>query len=127
MDFDSAVQTINRLLVKKQPHTFNSSWIRGYAPKIYRFIQKNIRRENGGIDWDRVTRDLDRKFQRRWITSRQNGTNPYRSKAEVNMILCKYDGKLYTFLTPADKDDKSMRDIISIALVRSCSKRKYIR
>jgi hypothetical protein len=101
MDFDSAVKTINRLLIKKQPHTFNRSWIRGYAPQIYRFIQKNIRREIVGIDWDRVTRALDRKFQRRWITSRRNGTKPYRSKAEVNIILRKYEGKLYTFLTPA--------------------------
>jgi hypothetical protein len=101
---------------------FNSSWIRGYAPKIYRFIQKNVRREIVGIDWDRVTRASDRKFQGRWITSRRNGTKPYRSKAEVNIILRKYDGKLYTFLTPADKDDKSMRDIISIALVRIAQK-----
>ena len=75
MDFDSAVKTINELLIKKQPYTFNSSWIRGYAPKIYRFIQKNIRREIGGIDWDRVTRALDRKFRRRWITSRRNGNS----------------------------------------------------
>jgi hypothetical protein len=122
MDFDSAVKTINRLLIKKQPHTFNSSWIRGYAPKIYRFIQKNIRREIGGIDWDRVTRALDHKFRRRWITSRRNGTKPYRSKAEVNIILRKYNDKLYTFLTPVDKDDKFIRDIISIALVRIAQK-----
>jgi hypothetical protein len=122
MDFDSAVKTINGLLIKKQPHTFNRSWIRGYAPQIYRFIQKNIRREIVGIDWDKVIRALDRKFQRRWITSRRNGTKPYRSKAEVNIILRKYDGKLYTFLAPADKDDKSIRDIISIALVRIAQK-----
>jgi hypothetical protein len=122
MDFDSAVKTINRLLINKQPYTFNSSWIRGYAPRIYRFIQKNIRREIGGIDWDRVTRALDYKFGRRWITSRLNGTKPYRSKAEVNIILSKYDGKLYTFLTPADKNDKYIRDIISIALVRIAQK-----
>ena len=64
MDLDSAVKTINRLLIKKQPLTFNSSWIREYAPKIYRFIQKNIRREIGGIDWDRITRALDRKFRK---------------------------------------------------------------
>jgi hypothetical protein len=122
MDFDSVVKTINRLLIKKQPHTFNSSWIRGYAPNIYRFIQKNIRRETGGIDWDRVTRALNRKFGRRWITSRRNGTKLYRSKAEVNIILRKYGGKLYTFLTPVDKDDKSIRDIISIAFVRVAQK-----
>jgi hypothetical protein len=118
MDFDSAVKTINQLLRKKQPYTFNSSWIRGNAPHIYRFLQKNIRKEIGGIDWDRVTRALNRKFQKKWITSRRNGRKLYRSKAEVNIILHKYDGKLYTFLTPADKDNNSIRDIISIALVR---------
>jgi hypothetical protein len=122
MDFDSAVKTINRLLIMNQPSIFNSSWIRVYAPHIYRFFQKNIRREIGGIDWDRITRALDRKFQRQWITCRCNRTKLYRSKAEVKIILHKYDGKLYTFLTPADKDNNSTRDIISIALVRIAQK-----
>ena len=90
MDFDAAVKIINKLLIKQQPRTFNSSWIRKYAPKIYRFILKNIRREIGGVDWDRVTRALDYRFGRRWITSRRNGTKPYRSKAEVHIILRKY-------------------------------------
>ena len=122
MDYDSAVKIINKLLIKNQPSTFNSSWIRGCAPHIYRFFQKNIRRESGGIDWDRITRGLDRKFQKKWITSKCNGTKLYQSKAEVKMILHKYDGKLYTFLTPADKDNNSIRDIISIALVRIAQK-----
>jgi len=122
MDFASAVKTINKLLIKKQPYIFNSSWIREYAPHIYRFIQKNIRREIGGIDWDRITRALDRKFQRQWITPRRNGTKLYRNKTEVEIILQKYRDKLYTFLTPTDKSDKSIRDIISIALVRIAQK-----
>ena len=122
MDYNSAVKTINMLLIKNQPSTFNSSWIRGYAPHIYRFFQKNIRRESGGIDWDRITRGLDRKFQKKWIISKRNGTKLYQSKAEVKMILYKYDGELYTFLTPADKENNSIRDIISIALVRIAQK-----
>ena len=122
MDFDLAVNIINRLLIKKRPHIFNSSWIREYAPHVYRFIQKHIRRESGGIDWDSITRALSRKFQKRWITSRRNGTKLYRSKAEVDIIFQKYNGKLYTFLTPADKDNNSIRDIISIALVRIAQK-----
>jgi len=122
LDFDSAVRTINALLIKRQPHTLNSSWIRRYLPHIYRFFQKNIRREGGGIDWDRITRALDRKFQRLWTTARRNGTKLYRSKAEVKIILHKYDGKLYTFLTPDDKENKPIRDVISIALVRIAQK-----
>ena len=62
MDFDSAVITINELLVEKQPDSFNCSWIRKYAPHVYRYIQKNVRSEIGGIDWDRVTRALDRRL-----------------------------------------------------------------
>jgi len=69
MDFDSAVKTINKLLMEKRPDTFNSSWIREYAPHVYRFVQENIRAEIGGIDWDRFTRALDRKFQKKWIAS----------------------------------------------------------
>jgi hypothetical protein len=126
MDFDSAVKTINKLLMKNQPNTFNSSWIRGHVPYSYRFFQKNVRREIGGIDWDRITRALDRKIQRRWIMSRRNGSKEYRSKAEVKIILRKYDGKLYTFLTPSDKDNNSIRDIISIALVRLAQKGNII-
>jgi hypothetical protein len=127
VDFDSAVKTINKLLMKNQPNTFNSSWIREYAPAIYRFFQKNVRRESGGIDWDRITRALDCKFQRKWITSLRKGTTKsYRNKTEVNIILRKYEEKLYTFLSPADKDDRDIRDSISIALVRVAQKGNII-
>jgi hypothetical protein len=126
MDFDSVVKTINNLLLKKQPQTFNSSWIQEYAPHIYRYIQKNIRAEIGGIDWDRITRALDLKLQRKWITSSHKRTKQYRNKAEVRIILEKYNEKLYTFLTPMDKKDNHMRDIISIALVRIAQKGNVI-
>jgi hypothetical protein len=126
VDFDSAVKTINKLLMKYQPNRFNSSWIREYAPHIYRFFQKNVRREIGGIDWDRITRALDRKFQRKWIASRRKGTKLYRNKTEVRIILRKYEEKLYTFLSPADKDDRDIRDSISITLVRLAQKGNII-
>jgi len=118
MDFDSAVETINKLLIEKRPDTFNSSWIRKYAPHVYNFIQKNVRAEIGGIDWDRVTRALDRKFQRKWKAPSSNRIKSYRKKAEVGIILQKYHQKLYAFISPADKNDKDMCDIITIALVR---------
>jgi hypothetical protein len=118
MDFDSAVKTIDKLLMEKRPDTFNSSWIREYAPHVYRFVQINLRAEIGGIDWDKFTRALDRKFQKKWIAYSRTRKKSYRKKAEVGTILQKYHGKLYAFLTPRDKNDKDMRDIISIALVR---------
>ena len=118
MDFESAVKAINSLLIEKRPDTFNSSWVREYAPGIYRFIQINVRTETGVIDWDRITRALDRAFQKRWIAPCRKRTRLYQNKTEVRIILQKYKSKLYTFLSPADKKDKHIRDVISIALVR---------
>lgn len=119
MNFASAVRAINKLLRAIQPNTFCSSWIRQHAPDVYRFIQKNVRAESGGIDWDRFTRALDRKLQRKWMASRR-GRLPegFRDKRAVQIILKKYHDKLYTFLSPADAHDRQIRDIISIALVR---------
>ncbi len=119
MDFVSAVKAINKLLRTIQPHTFCSSWIRLHAPHVYRFIQKNVRAEVGGIDWDRITRALDRGLQRRWQAShRGRRSERVRGKKAVGTILRKHHDKLYTFLSPAGADDERARDIISIALVR---------
>jgi hypothetical protein len=122
MDFDCAVNTINKLLIEKRPDTFNSSWILRHAPRVYWFIQRNVRADVSGIDWDKVTRALDRRFQRKWISSSRSRGKSYRKKAEVTYILNKYHAKLYAFITPADKNDEHMRDIICIALVRTAQK-----
>ena len=126
MNFDRAVTIINILLIEKRPDTFNSSWILKHAPHVYRFIQKNVRAEVGGIDWDRVTRAIDRRFQKKWTTSSRIRSKSYRKKSEVRLILDKYHPKLYVFIAPADRDDKHMQDIISIALVRMAQKGNVI-
>ena len=122
MNFESVINTMNYLLAEKQPQIFNRTWVRVNAPCVYRFIQKEIRIENGGIDWDRITRALNPKFQKQWIGSLRKKTKPYRNKAEVDIVLQQYSNKLYTFITSADKNDEYIRDIISIALVRIAQK-----
>ncbi len=122
MDFECAIKTINELLTEKQPQTFNRSWVRVNAPCAYRFIQRNIRIENGGIDWDRITRELNPKFQKQWIGSFRKKAKPYRDNNEIDVVLQQYQNKLYTFLAPADKNDEHIRDIISIAMVRIAQK-----
>ena len=118
MDFNFAVKTINRLLREKRPLTFNSSWILKHAPNVCQYIQKNVRVEIGGIDWDRITRALDRKYHKKWKPSYRINSTAYRNKSEVSLILHKYKAKLYAFISPADKNDEHVRDIICIALVR---------
>jgi hypothetical protein len=119
MNFASAVRAINKLLRSLRPVRFCSSWIRCHAPDVYCFIKKNVRAESGGIDWDRFTRALDRKLQRKWQPSRM-GRLPqgFRDRRAVEAILRKYHDKFYTFLAPANEQDRQIRDTISIALVR---------
>jgi hypothetical protein len=119
MDFDQAIVTLNRLLTDNDPVTFNSSWVLRNAPKCYRFIRKNIRTDTGRIDWDKVTFSLAWKFQRRWTPMRKpNSRMPYEDSSEVDAILDKYPDKIYVFLSPADRNDRRIRNIISISLVR---------
>jgi len=125
MDIVSAVKAINKLLRTIQPHTFCSFWIRLHAPHVYRFIQKNVSAEVSGIDWDRITRALNRRLQLRWQAShRGRRSEGVRGKMAAGIILRKHHDKLYTFLSPADADDEQARDIISIALVKNRSTRQ---
>ena len=119
MDFDQAIGTLNRLLIDNDPATINSSWVLQHAPQCYRFIQKNVRTDFGRIDWDKVTFALVRKFQRRWTPIRKpNSRSPYEDLSEVNAVLDRYPDKLYVFLAPSDRNDRFIRNIISISLVR---------
>lgn len=118
MDFDSAIATMNTLLAKKQPRTFNRAWVRMNTPCVYRFVQKEIRIKSGGIDWDRITRALQPQYQRRWTGSLRKIGKPYRDQDEVDAVLLRYRNKLYTFVSSQNREDEHVRDIISIELVR---------
>ncbi len=119
MDFDRVIITLNKLLSRKNPESFNGSWILKHAPRCYRFIRKNIRTEIGAIDWDKVTYALEWKFQRRWAPGRpRKNPLPYENSEEVEFIFNKNREKLYVFIAPQDLVDRRIRDIISISLVR---------
>ncbi len=119
MDFDKSIVILNQLLSDKNPEAFNSSWILKHAPNVYRFFHKHIRAEIGGIDWDRVTYAIEWKYQRRWAPGRQKKNPvPYEDAAEVELVMSKYPNKTYVFVAPADLNDRRVRDIMSISLVR---------
>ncbi|MBU6500664.1 MAG: hypothetical protein KGJ89_04400 [Patescibacteria group bacterium] len=119
MDFDKSIVILNQLLSDENPEAFNSSWILKHAPKVYRFIWKNVRTEIGTVDWDRVTYAIEWKYQRRWAPGKQKkNIVPYENPVEVESILKKYEGKTYVFVAPTDLNDRRVRDIMSISLVR---------
>lgn len=119
MDFDDVINMLNKILIDKDPISFNSAWILKHAPQCYRFIRQNIRTESGRIDWDRITCALQRKYQRRWFPKRNaKVVTFYENSSEVYAIIEKYRDKLYVFLAPSDQNDLKLRDMISISLVR---------
>lgn len=118
MTFDTAIKILNTELEQKQPEFINASWILKNNPKLYGYIWRNIRTEHGTVDWDTVTRSLDRSFSKRWIRYRYKQALPYESQSEVDVVLAKYKDKLYTFLGYAEEGDKAIQDKMVIRLVR---------
>ena len=118
MNVATVIATLNRLLASKEPAQFNSSWIRRHAPGCYRFIRTNFRREYGGIDWDRLTFALERRFQRLWKPERISKRSLYEEPRETAAIREKFRHKIYVFIAPIDKTDKQIADMIGISFVR---------
>ena len=118
MNFDSHIKNVNSTLFEKQPLIINASWIYNNNPKAYRYFWKNTKTEIGSIDWDKVTSNLDRSFQKRWTRYKYKKVKPYECQSEVDVILDKYRDKLYTFITQADERDKKIQHRMIISLVR---------
>ncbi|MEK7591255.1 MAG: hypothetical protein AAB489_03555 [Patescibacteria group bacterium] len=117
MNFDQAIERLTQALKRWKPVRFNPYWIYWHEPKVYRFIQKNIRTGVGRIDWDCVTSKLDRPFQALWHEKRIGSLQPYSDHREVEIAIRKYWDKRYVFFT-YDREDDEMRNLISVALVR---------
>lgn len=118
MNHTLILQELNSVILEKKPETINSSWIINNAPRVYRYIHRNIRSETGEIDWDVVTLSIDRGYQKRWTRYRYKRAKPYSRQSEVDAVLLRYKEKLYTFIAPADDGDKHIQDRMIIRLVR---------
>lgn len=122
MTLNNYIKILNDVLHEKNPSEFSSSWILQNTPRVYRYINKNIRTENNDIDWDHVTSLLDRSFCKRWRRYRQKSIQVYENQSEVDIILLKYKDRLYTFIAYANEDDKKMQSRMIISLVRLSQK-----
>lgn len=116
--FETAIADLNEILEKENPSQLSSSWIYKNTPSIYRYFWKYIKTETNEINWDHITRNLDRAYSKRWIRYRYKQSKPYSNELEVNTILERYKDKLYTFLSFAEDGDKKIQDEMIIKLVR---------
>lgn len=122
MVFTEIIENLNQVLEEKQPSKFSPTWILENNPQAYRYIWKNIRTETDEIDWDIVTSNLERSFQKRWTRYRYKQSKKYENQDELNLVLNKYKDKLYTFISPVDEKDREIRNRIIISLVRIAQK-----
>lgn len=118
MNLQTATEKLNLILRERQPATISSSWIYFNAPSVYHFVRNNYRTENDQIDWDIVTRSLDRAYAKRWTRYRYKQARLYERQSEVDAVLIKYKDRLYTFFAPASDSDKQIQDRMIIRLVR---------
>lgn len=121
MDFRGCIKILGRTLKEKNPPEFSSAWIMQNAPSAYRFIYKNVRSEIG-LDWDKVTINLNRRYQRRWTRYRRKPRRTYEDPNEFERVLGKYRDKLYIFIATSNEKEKRLRHRITISLVRVAQK-----
>lgn len=122
MDLKLAVKHLNKTLKQKDPATFSSSWIYEHCPCVYRYAYKNIRTEHNTIDWDLVTSEISRKFQRRWIRYKRKKVKLYENQNEVDLILEKYKNNFYTLIVAINENDRNIRNRIIVSFVRKSQK-----
>ena len=117
MNLKQAAQLLSAELAKQKPKTFTSTWILHNIPCAYHFVRLNYRTVTGEIDWDAITRKLEREFQCRWVGRKRKGRS-YESKEELDLILSRHRAKLYIFIAPQNRSDENLRDRITVRLVR---------
>ena len=124
MNYNQAIKNLNRSLTKRNPKTFNKSWVRNCVRKSHDFLIENIKTELGDTDWDKIVRSLDHDHQKLWLkgVKCKKEVAQYEDEGEINIVLNKYKDKLYTFLIHSGDDDKIICDEISIRLVRIAQK-----
>lgn len=125
MDLKQAIKNIDRSIIKKNPQSFHPNWIKYRCKVSYKFIIDNIKDEYNQTDWDLVIFQLQRYNQRLWLKKKKRqrrSISLYEDRNELNVILNKYQEKLYTFISRESKEDKIICDWISIKLVRLSQK-----
>jgi hypothetical protein len=122
MTLKKCVRILNKVLRQKKSARFTGTWIFIHTPKVYRYIQKNIRTENDHIDWDRITTRLDVRLQKYWFGKQRKPKRVYENQEEIDRILQKYYDKLYTFFGVLDEKDRAIRNTIAIRFVRTAQR-----
>lgn len=117
MNHEKIFIKLNQLLVAHEPKELTSSWILKHAPQAYRYIYKHFRDQYGRIEWDLVTRRLERCFHARWKMPTKN-QKKVDLDTEFTNFYSTHKNKLYVFITRQNPDDKYLRDTIAIGLAR---------
>ena len=125
MDIKQVIKNIDRSINKRNPQSLHPNWIKFRCKVSYKYIVDNIKDEFNQTDWDLVVSQLQKYNQRLWLKKKKRKRGSvaiYEDKKELDVILNRYEKKLYTFVSRESKEDKMICDWISIKLVRLSQK-----
>lgn len=120
-DIEEAIKTLRRVVRKKKPETFSSTWIQRNAPSMYRYMRHCVRIRKGRLDWNRITSTFNQSFSRRWTWYGCRNIRIYEKQSEVDTLLERYHSHLH-FLLSAKKADRKIQNKIIVSFVRLSQK-----
>lgn len=122
LDFKQAIFDLKEIIKQKNPKIITSGFIGEEKPTLLSYFIKNIKDDNGEVDWRMVVNSLDDdlkkicRFPKKLVHYKPQ--NEYINDDEVNNIIDLHKNKLYTFFEILNKEDNLDRDKICLDFLR---------
>ncbi|MCP4050436.1 MAG: hypothetical protein GY730_07000 [bacterium] len=116
--FEKAIRELDELILKKRPTYIQAVWIKQHAPHCYWHIINNYRMPFGTVNWDKVTRALNKEHQKLWKPRYRKTKKVYFCSKKLKKALNIYNKNLYLFFIIPTKQESRCMDCICITLVR---------
>lgn len=124
--FNEAINELQELIKQKKPKIITSGFIGKENPKLLKYFIKNMKDNNGEINWEIVTNRLDENTKKICRFSKRleqyKPKKEYINEQELNTLIEKHKNKLYTFFEVLDSSDYTSRDFICLDFINLAKK-----
>ncbi len=124
--FNQAMIDLKEIIKQKNPKIITSGFIGRENSKLLSYFTKNIKDDNGEVDWRIVINRLDAESKKICRFPKKleqyKPTNEYINEEEVDLIINNHKDKLYTFFEILNPEDFQHRDKICLDFLRLVQK-----